>query len=249
MNDRDRMMQALDCGPASRWIEAASEVLASVDAAMTALQARIAQGARLDVERLAAARLDASNTLARGRDPRDGSSPYETWNLASRKVSEWIAGARTIDLAGVDELAGMMLGESDADGSRRPRPLRTERCFNGSSEYVPPEHIEFLHDALEERLLARVGESHPIVEAALAARWVISVHPYRDANGRTSRLLADWILGAAGYLPATYASPVAAFMACRFEDADAADPRHAISRVARGVMRSIAVLEAPPARA
>jgi hypothetical protein len=158
-------------------------------------------------------------------------------------VSAAIMERRKIDLGSVDLLAATVRGESIDPSASRTDWLRNVPMKNADSEYAPAAHVEALHEAMGERLLSRLGKAHPIVEAALATRWLVTVHPYRDGNGRTSRLLADWILGAAGYVPASYANPVEAFVACRFEESNAADPLGAIRVVARGVERSVALLE------
>jgi Fic family protein len=44
--------------------------------------------------------------------------------------------------------------------------------------------------------------TNPIEVATRAHRWFIGIHPFGDANGRTSRLIHDYILRRAGLPPA-----------------------------------------------
>jgi hypothetical protein len=245
MSDLARFLCTLDCGPASAWVGPAREALVSADAAIDRLRRVAAEGGSLDLARLAAARRDASDTLRRNwRDPTIHGQDLAraAWDRASSMVSTALVEGRSVDLPAVDRLAATVRGQSIDPSASRAASFRNVPMFNGPSAYAPHELVEALHQAMGERLLSRLGESHPIVEAALAARWLVSVHPYLDGNGRTSRLVADWILGAAGYVPATYANPLAAFVACRFEQPNAADPVAAIRVVARGVERSVAFL-------
>ncbi|MBI2900232.1 MAG: Fic family protein [Planctomycetes bacterium] len=40
----------------------------------------------------------------------------------------------------------------------------------------------------------RVGETDPILKAAVAHLWFVTIHPFEDGNGRIARAIADWAL-------------------------------------------------------
>lgn len=50
------------------------------------------------------------------------------------------------------------------------------------------------------------GKIEPVALAALSYRWLVSIHPFSNGNGRTARLVQDWILQENGYPPAAIQS-------------------------------------------
>lgn len=71
------------------------------------------------------------------------------------------------------------------------------------SEYLYPAHY-LLTDLMGEFILwlnsAEAKTLHPLEYAAQAHFRFVSIHPFRDGNGRTGRLLMNLILLRAGYL-------------------------------------------------
>ena len=69
----------------------------------------------------------------------------------------------------------------------------------GVAEYIPPEAKD-VRPLLDE-LVAYVAESddHPVIKAAVAHYQLVTIHPFEDGNGRTARLLSDYILDLNGY--------------------------------------------------
>jgi Fic family protein len=69
----------------------------------------------------------------------------------------------------------------------------------GRAEYIPPESkdIEPLVDEL-----VRYTEStddHPVIQAAIVHYQLVTIHPFEDGNGRTARLISDYVLDRGGY--------------------------------------------------
>lgn len=71
-------------------------------------------------------------------------------------------------------------------------------------DYIPPHpgHIDVLMD----RFLTWLNDAntlmmHPVRMAALAHYKLVYIHPFTDGNGRTSRLLMNWILMQNGFPP------------------------------------------------
>ncbi|MDE2893615.1 MAG: Fic family protein [Chloroflexota bacterium] len=62
----------------------------------------------------------------------------------------------------------------------------------------PPEWIPSLMDSLVEDLRSWRDVDHPLVAAAKVHFALISIHPFRDGNGRTARLLEDLVLWMGG---------------------------------------------------
>ena len=66
----------------------------------------------------------------------------------------------------------------------------------GGSEHIPPKPSEVptLMQKLFEECNREKRELHPIELATLIHNKLVKIHPFTDGNGRTSRLLMNWIL-------------------------------------------------------
>ena len=77
---------------------------------------------------------------------------------------------------------------------------RTEQVFITGTEYLPPAPEDVpgqMSEFMEE--LAKKDAMHPVAYAAYAHRRLVDIHPFRDGNGRTARLLMNLILVSKGY--------------------------------------------------
>ncbi len=70
---------------------------------------------------------------------------------------------------------------------------------DGTPAYIPP-YYEEIPQLLNE-LIDYVNNSsdHPIVKAAVAHYQLVTIHPFEDGNGRTARILSNYILSYYGY--------------------------------------------------
>lgn len=71
--------------------------------------------------------------------------------------------------------------------------------YISGSEFVPPNYIK-VPELMQElvKFLTSI-KNDPIRKAALAHFGLVHIHPFADGNGRTSRLLMNFVLFAAGY--------------------------------------------------
>ena len=69
----------------------------------------------------------------------------------------------------------------------------------GQVEYIPPEakEVEGLVDELVDYV--RKSDDHPVIKAAIVHYQIATIHPFEDGNGRTARLMSDFLLDANGY--------------------------------------------------
>ena len=113
---------------------------------------------------------------------------------------------------------------------------------------------EEVADAMTD-FLAWDGEAQPsgmppVELAAGAYQRMVSIHPFADANGRTSRMVMDYVLQQNGLPPATLADVnVAVFggeRALGIVDGASVTPEQALTKVTAGVERSLELLEALP---
>jgi hypothetical protein len=85
------------------------------------------------------------------------------------------------------------------------------------------------------------GEALPAIAASFDQR-LISIHPYADANGRTTRLMTDWILAQGGYPPALDSQAARAAILL-WERPQLSRGAH-LEHITEGMRRSVELVEA-----
>ncbi len=78
---------------------------------------------------------------------------------------------------------------------------RTQQVYIRGAEHVPPNASEAPRYMDEWIRYVNKGEGDPIERAAKAHAGFEAVHPFLDGNGRTGRLLMNWMLLKADYPP------------------------------------------------
>ena len=98
----------------------------------------------------------------------------------------------------------IVLGESkDKIGLRGPMPpgvlFAVYDSKTGKPEYIPPEYSDVLK--LLEELVDYINNSddHPIIKAAILHYQLVTIHPFEDGNGRTARIMTNYLLSLYGY--------------------------------------------------
>lgn len=91
-------------------------------------------------------------------------------------------------------------------GLLRPGGIFVVNSATGESEYTGPdaEILAALIESLCHQLNAATGE--PMVNAAMAHLNLVKIHPFRDGNGRMSRILQTLVLARSGTLVPEFAS-------------------------------------------
>ncbi|XP_064106342.1 protein adenylyltransferase Fic-like [Macrobrachium nipponense] len=80
--------------------------------------------------------------------------------------------------------------------------LRTTQVYVSNHVPPPPTHLELLMEDFVSWLNSPLAQDmHPIKYAALAHYKLVFIHPFSDGNGRTARLLMNFLLMQAGYPP------------------------------------------------
>ncbi len=78
---------------------------------------------------------------------------------------------------------------------------RKNQVYLSGTEYLPPKAEEVSH--LMEHFINQMQSSrrfiHPIEFAAICHKRLVDIHPFKDGNGRTARLLMNLILENTGY--------------------------------------------------
>ncbi len=80
---------------------------------------------------------------------------------------------------------------------------RNSNVIIGGATHVPPKYEEL--DTLMEKLIYDFNHSwnkyHPVARAALLHGEFVKIHPFIDGNGRTARLLLNFVLMKNGFTP------------------------------------------------
>lgn len=197
--------------------------LAKLSARRAALAELPDEDAGPGLARLAQKRLLASNTLV---------APNRADRLAWDAANEWL-GTRLEtpwSTAELSALNGVVTGTAGA--------LRTEAICSGPDEYLAHEDVPRALAELE----AWMGELRSVfLRGAVVYISVVTIHPFANGNGRTSRLAADRILLAEGVPPLCFLSPIASHVA-QLYTGTSRDPVRAIRLVLAAVEESYATV-------
>ncbi len=148
--------------------------------------------------------LRETQLILEGRTP-DAGKPlreiYEARNhdRALRQIEAWAAARPPQSpLTERDLLDVHALVLADIDPSHAGR-FRRDRVLIKGTRYIPPSSAKF--DSLLPALLSLAGASsiHPSLQAAELHYNLVAVHPFHDGNGRTARLLMNYLLLRRGY--------------------------------------------------
>lgn len=99
--------------------------------------------------------------------------------------------------------------QKDKDpGQYRKGGIEVTSPEGGPSAYVGPsaEEVRPLMGEVMQWLGAGDLGAHPVVRAAMAHLHVVSVHPFRDGNGRISRIVQSLVLARGGFLASEFVS-------------------------------------------
>lgn len=128
---------------------------------------------------------------------------YEARNhdRALRQVEAWVSERPAIPLGEHDflELHSMVLRDIDAASAGH---YRTERVRIAGSSYIPPANHRFPELIAASFARAQPTDLHPALRAAEFHYNLVAIHPFADGNGRTARLMMNYLLMREDYPPA-----------------------------------------------
>jgi len=119
-------------------------------------------------------------------------------------LREWIAQYRPLTQSVVKQLHSLVLRGIDRENAGQ---YRSVPVLISGSRHIPPEPWRVAKD-MEDCFLwweANKDTQHPVILAAEMHDRIVSVHPFIDGNGRTSRLVMNLILLQRGYTIANIA--------------------------------------------
>jgi Fic family protein len=171
-------------------------------------KARVSAEDKAIFARIQRSRVALSGTLTEGESIDKG---FQNWLKADQQVHEWVKEGASITLTRIRKL-NRILGENLDFNSGSPGIFRNfavginDGAGRGSHQqnYLRADDIPEALSLFKAWTDEYEGIVHPIQLGSEAYQRLVSIHPFGDANGRTTRLVADWIYLRNGYVPPIY---------------------------------------------
>ncbi len=150
----------------------------------------------------------AGPSTTRGRTPLVMMDNFER---ATRQVNDWVAAGEPLDAGKIVELNRLLLEGQSLETDAYAGKTRSGALFVGFQR----NESTFFYYARPARVAAYMADfmlwyeanretMNPVQLAAMAYQQLVRIHPFIDANGRTTRLVMDFILQSNGYPPAVF---------------------------------------------
>jgi hypothetical protein len=163
------------------------------------------------LQQMSAALDDARSSLSTtitAADP-DAARALQNWQEAAGKVSGWAANHEALTEDKIRELnrtIGEGLPNQAPPSSGQIGAYRTGHDWVhagvATRPYIDPSNVERAMATMMDWYRSNVGHMHPVELAGRMYQWMVSIHPFWNGNGRTARLVSDYILLSHGYPPA-----------------------------------------------
>lgn len=121
----------------------------------------------------------------------------ESWNKAQSHIFSNMNSL--FDFEFIKEINLILTGNQEVE--------RNQNIFAGGASFMSNEDKdkELVH--LRENILPKLSTLHPIVASTALRYWIVSLHPFKDGNGRTSQSLADALLLMNNFPPLYFKNP------------------------------------------
>ena len=122
----------------------------------------------------------------------------------------------------------------------QPGEYRMDDVRIAGADTIPPSHMDVpnLMRLVASTIRDNIDEAHPVVLAAWAHWALTRIHPFRDGNGRVSRLVQDYVLIRRRYLPVPlFAEDREGQYYEALESADAADAQPLVELLSKNLLR------------
>lgn len=129
----------------------------------------------------------------------------KNYYLALNLIEEKLVKKEPISLKLILEIQALVVFGAGQEkiGIRGPMPAGVLFAVyddkSGNPDYIPPENKDILPLLNELVLYLNSSDDNPIIKAAIAHYQLVTIHPFEDGNGRTARLLSDYVLSYYGY--------------------------------------------------
>jgi len=177
------------------------------------------------LEKMAHLRIRSSNTLKRG--------DRDSWVQANAFVEERVRNREWPTWSAICQINGLLRSQPS------DQVVRETRIFIGHLEATPPDRLKEHIDFFSEMILPKEKrKEHPLAIAALIQYWLVSIHPFKDANGRTAVLIADWLNLYFNYFPQAFEMQLDAVIGHFSNKATVGTPARAVFKVLKNNLHS-----------
>ncbi len=180
------------------------------------------------------ARHIGSETLAKRNDSR----AQQKFDQASLMVDQFVKGKIQFSIEAMNTVHAVVAHEQR--GVLRNAEQNVWRGDDQDRFYLPGQDVEAAVSAVFKEVRARASKSPAPELAAVFDQRMISIHPYMDGNGRTTRLMTDWLLARDGYPPIVVTQDTSS-AALFWQKADM--DSLASARITDGMRRTVELLE------
>ena len=184
-----------------------------------------------------------------------GGQALENWKSAASTVEKMALENKKLTFAAVCGLNSTLYkGIKMDDPEKVPGTMRDHPVFIGGMGGPRYVHQQFLEGEMKELIdwinsqvqSCQKGKANPVEVAALAYQKMVSLHPFSDGNGRTCRLVMDYILQSSGLPPAVLGDNVdVAVLGTQDQDTSriSKTPTDAVMTVLQGVQNAYTLME------
>lgn len=181
----------------------------------------------LGLQRLSPYRLRSSGSLKRGQ--------LKGWIKANSYTAQQVMQERRPTPKDIAHINSLILAAPEVS-------IRTTDIYIGPRKACSAEKLPELLAYFYDHILPCANGNHPLIDAALIRYWLVSLHPFKDGNGRTSVMLCDWLLLNKGYLPLSFKQQIEAVIGT-FEDYRVnATPGRAVTKTLKSVLHSYQII-------
>ncbi|EQC45359.1 Fic family protein [Bacteriovorax sp. Seq25_V] len=179
---------------------------------------------------LARARLFASTT-----NTKVVTDSLYKWDAANQYISREIQNDSNLDINLVSKINAILIGDEDN--------IRSGPIYCNDISYID---ASFIEDATQDfsNLILRGNFSCTFEKAFHIYLWLTTLHIFKDGNGRTGRLAADFILMKEGKLPICFESTVDAQVA-QLQEKKVRSKEESYLKFLKAVRRSYLILTSP----
>jgi Fic family protein len=208
------------------------------------------EGKPIDPKKLAELddlRMGNSRTVTGREGLEEAARAEANWKKANEQVGEWVRNGDDVSVERINKL-NEIVGDGLTHNGGIPGQLRPEGMDSAAG------HISRLYLPGGAEVESSMGNymswyganknMPPVQLAGESYQRLVSIHPYADGNGRTTRLVADWILQKNGLPPAAMGSAEKNVAVFGFHELapDVCPRANAVEAVTSGVEKSLSIL-------
>jgi len=181
------------------------------------------------LEKLATQRLMGSASLKRGE--------VQSWIQVNQWVQERASLNEYPSWADICRINAELTSQKETD------VVRTTEIYVGPYQACEVSQLDQELQFFKDKVLAKSSESHPLVQAAFCQYVLVTLHPFKDGNGRTSVMLTDWMIALYDYFPQSFTSKLDSIVMYQPGRPIAITPGRAVERILRNILNSYQCFE------